>query len=337
MSESFSAVIPNGAARERLDRWLATTLPELSRSRIRAAIEAGQARVNGISVVSPSQTVKPGDHVEFIPPEAVSAGPRPEAIELAIQYEDEDVLVLDKPAGLVVHPGAGTQDGTLVNALLQHCGEALSSVGDPARPGIVHRLDKGTSGLMVVAKSTVACESLIQQFTNRRIVRRYRAFVRGHPVPADGKIARPIGRHPVQRTKMAVRDDGKPAVTHYRTCRRYGLAEGSPVAAELTCRLETGRTHQIRVHMAHLGCPLIGDPVYGRKMKWPRTMPEILAASIERFPRQALHAELLGFVHPASGDNLKFTSPLPDNLEQLQNELEPYAVIGVRSDTGEDD
>ena len=322
----------------RLDRWLAAELPEISRSRIRAAIEAGHARINGATVDSPARSVKPGDRVEFAPPGAVADDiPQPQAMDLAILYEDEDVLVLDKPAGLVVHPGAGTREGTLVNALLHHCGSRLSSVGDPARPGIVHRLDKETSGVMVIAKTQAAYLSLTRQFAARSIDRRYRAFVHGHPAPAEGRIEAPIARHPVRRKTMAVREGGKPAATRYRACRLYGLEGGEPLAAELACRLETGRTHQIRVHMAHIGHPLIGDPVYGRKRRRMHSLPAPLARAIDSLDRQALHAETLGFSQPISGDNLKFTSPLPYDLEQFKKVLERYASGGVRSVAGEED
>lgn len=338
MPESFSSIVPDEAPRARLDRWLAAELPEHSRSRIRAAIEAGHARINGVKVDSPARSVKPGDRVEFVPPEpAADEAPEPQAMDLAILYEDDDVLVLDKPAGLVVHPGAGTKEGTLVNALLHHCGAQLSLAGDPARPGIVHRLDKETSGVMVIAKTQAAYLSLTRQFAARRIGRRYCAFVHGHPAPQEGRIEAPIARHPVQRKKMAVREGGKPAVTQYRTCRLYRLESGEPLAAELTCRLETGRTHQIRVHLAHIGHPLFGDPVYGRKSSRARSFPAPLAQAIDTLARQALHAETLSFSHPAHGDNLKFTSPLPYDLEQFKRTLERYTPTDVRSAAGEED
>jgi len=338
MPESFSSIVPDEAPPARLDRWLAARIPELSRSRIRAAIEAGYASINGAKVDSPARSVKPGDRVEFVPPEAVlDQAPQPRAMDLDILYEDTDVLVLDKPSGLVVHPGAGTKEGTLVNALLHHCGSRLSTVGDPARPGIVHRLDKETSGVMVIAKTQSAYLSLTRQFAARQIRRRYRAFVHGHPIPAEGRIEAAIARHPVQRTKMAVREGGKPAVTHYRTCQLYRLDCGEPAAAELTCRLETGRTHQIRVHMTHIGHPLIGDPVYGGKMKRMRSLPAPILKAIDTLGRQALHAETLGFCHPGSGDNLKFTSPPPYDLEQFKKVLERNAPSSVRSAAGEED
>lgn len=315
--------------RERLDRRLAAGLDGLlSRSRLKALIEAGAVTVNTRTIRLASQIVKPGDLLVVAVPEARPAEPESQALALDIVHEDADLIVIDKPAGMVVHPAAGSPDGTLVNALLHHCGASLSGIGGVRRPGIVHRIDKDTSGLVVVAKTDAAHRHLARQFAEHSIERRYVALVHGHPRPPAGRIEGAIARHPVDRKRMAVTTrGGKAAVTHYTTTARWSCGE-RPLAARIDCRLETGRTHQIRVHLAHLGHALIGDPVYGRKPRTGRDLPEALRAAIGGFPRQALHAATLGFVHPESGGMLRFTSPLPEDMARLVAALDEHARAG---------
>jgi 23S rRNA pseudouridine1911/1915/1917 synthase len=301
-------------AGERLDRMLAAALPDLSRSRLKSLIAAGAVAEGGATIDDPSRRVKPGETYRVAVPEPAAAAPEPQAIPLAIVYEDDQIVVVDKPAGLVVHPAAGNPDGTLVNALLAHCGDSLSGIGGVMRPGIVHRLDKDTSGLMVVAKSDAAHQGLTAQFAGHRLARTYRAVVRGVPRPSHGTIDAPIGRSPRNRKKMAVVSRGKAAVTHYAV--DDVLAGGA--AALVTCRLETGRTHQIRVHMAHLGHAVVGDPLYGGT---PRGAGPA-ARALRDFPRQALHAAELAFTHPGTGAALSFTSSLPSDMKALIASLE---------------
>ena len=300
-----------GDAGERLDRMLSRRLPDLSRSQLKRLIEAGHVRRAGAVHRDPSLRVKPGDNFTVVIPPAAPALPIAQPIALDIRFEDAHILVLDKPAGMVVHPAPGNPDNTLVNALLDHCGDSLAGIGGVRRPGIVHRLDKDTSGLIVVAKTERAHQALSGDFAARRIDRAYRAFVWGVPIPSAGEIAGNIGRSPANRKKMAVvsATRGRPAITRYRLERAFAGA------AELECRLLTGRTHQIRVHLAHAGHPLIGDPVYGGRGGRARSLGTGLA-------RQALHARRLGFAHPASGDWLEFESALPGDLRQLAEFLE---------------
>ncbi len=300
MSETRDVTVTRADEGERLDRFLARALAPLSRTQMKRLIEAGQVRVAGAAATDPSAKTRPGQQVTVILPEPVPDAPAAQAMDLVIPYEDEHLLVVDKPAGLVVHPAPGNPDHTLVNALLAHCGDTLAGIGGVRRPGIVHRIDKDTSGLMVVAKTELAHRALTADFAAHRIERAYRAVVWGVP-PASGKIEGAIGRNPRDRKKMGlVTRGGKHAVTRYRRLEAFGTR-----AALLECRLATGRTHQIRVHLASLGFPLIGDPVYGRKRG-----PKI-------FSRQALHAWLLGFRHPVSGETLRFTSELPDDMKTL--------------------
>lgn len=296
----------------RLDKFLAETFPQFSRSQMTRMIEADAVRLQSdmTRVLSPDDKIKPGDVYELTPPDAVSANPEPEDIPLDILYEDDDLLVVNKPAGLVVHPGAGNPRGTLVNALLAHCKESLSGIGGVKRPGIVHRIDKDTSGILVVAKNDFAHRRLSEQFAEHTIERIYQAFVWGYVQKTTGVIIGDIGRSPVNRQKMAIVPHGKKAVTHYERITVFG----GGVASHIQCILETGRTHQIRVHMASVGHSLIGDPVYGII---PRTAPDFA----KYFPRQALHAGFLGFTHPRTDERLAFEAPLPDDMQDLLDNL----------------
>ncbi|MGE4430578.1 MAG: RluA family pseudouridine synthase [Sphingobium sp.] len=316
MGDEFSiltATVDEGYAGARLDKALAGLIPALSRERLKALILEGQvADGRGASVRDPSRKVESGQSFTLHVPDAVPADARPQEIPLAIIYEDSHLIVIDKPAGMVVHPAAGNPDGTLVNALLHHCKGQLSGVGGVARPGIVHRIDKDTSGLLVVAKSDAAHEGLARQFRDHSITRRYQAIVAGHPRPLSGTIDTWIGRSTRDRKKMGVQNEGrgKHAITHYRTLETLGSA------ALVECRLETGRTHQVRVHMAHIGHPLLGDPAYGSRGKTFGTILSRLA-----FRRQALHAAALGFIHPVTGERHDFESPLPADMQQLLSQL----------------
>ncbi len=305
----------------RLDAVLAARCPGLSRSRLQALIRDGRVAADGATISEPSYRVKPGQTFAIIVPESAPAIPQGEAIPLTVVYEDADLIVIDKPAGLVVHPAAGNPDKTLVNALIAHCGASLSGIGGVRRPGIVHRLDKETSGLMVAAKTDAAHLGLAGQFEGRSIERAYTAVVWGAPVPSEGEIRGNIGRSPRNRKKMAVLErGGRPALTRYRVVERYGPA-AEPAASRLECRLATGRTHQIRVHLAHIGHPIIGDPVYGRGRRAKGSAPA-LAAAAGALSRQALHAHLIGFDHPVTGKHHRFTSDLPLDIKALTDCLE---------------
>jgi 23S rRNA pseudouridine1911/1915/1917 synthase len=310
------------AAGGRLDRLLAAALPELSRSRLKALIEEGRVSAAGQAVTTPSAKVKAGQTFAIIVPETRPVALAAQAIPLEILYEDRELIVLNKPAGLVVHPAAGNPDMTLVNALMAHCGPELSGIGGEARPGIVHRLDKDTSGLMVAAKSAAAHQGLSELFAARNIDRAYWALVWGLPSPSEGTIAGNIGRSPRNRKKMAVlRHGGRPAETAYRMLRSFQNGRVSLVE----CRLKTGRTHQIRVHLAEIGHPVLGDPLYGRggtAARRARLLPEGAQAALAALGRQALHAKTLGFRHPVSGDDLQFESELPTDISALISSLE---------------
>ncbi len=311
----------------RLDRALQRQLPELSRTRLKQLILGGRIARDGTVLRDPAQRAGSGASIVVMLPEPDEPSPRAQPIPLDIRFEDEHLIVIDKPAGMVVHPAPGNPEGTLVNALLAHCGPSLSGIGGVRRPGIVHRLDKDTSGLLVAAKTETAHRALSHDFAARRIERAYSAIVWGVPAPAVGEIAGNIGRSPANRKKMAVvaAARGKPALTRYRIERRFG-AEGIWHASLIECRLLTGRTHQIRVHLAHIGHPLIGDPVYGTRAG--RALVHLGAragpagAAIAGFPRQALHARLLGFTHPVTGELLTLDSPLPDDMMGLLANLE---------------
>jgi 23S rRNA pseudouridine1911/1915/1917 synthase len=308
------------AAGGRLDRLLAGALPQLSRSRLKALIEDGRVTSAGKAVTSPAAKVKAGQKFAIIVPEARPVALEGQAIPLEILYEDKDLIVLNKPAGLVVHPAAGNPDRTLVNALIAHCGPDFTGIGGEQRPGIVHRLDKDTSGLMVAAKTEAAHRGLVEQFAARSIERSYLALVWGRPSPAAGALTGNIGRSPRNRKKMAVlRRGGRPAETGYKVLQSFQNGRVSLVE----CRLKTGRTHQIRVHLAEAGHPLLGDPLYGRgDTRRARGLPERAQAALAALGRQALHAKTLGFQHPVSGDTLQFTCELPSDIRSLISSLE---------------
>lgn len=307
------AVVPPDAAGWRLDRALAAALPTLSRERLKSLIAAGRVSSDtGILARDPAVKVAPGSRFDVAIPPPEPTHNVAQDIPLAIMFEDEHLIVVDKPAGLVVHPAAGNADGTLVNALLHHCGGSLSGIGGVARPGIVHRIDKDTSGLIVAAKTDRAHEGLAKQFARHSIDRRYRAILAGLPNPPAGSVDAPIARSSANRQKMAIvaGDRGKRAVTHYR------LISALKGASLVECRLETGRTHQVRVHMSSIGHPLLGDPVYGRARAEHRDILDRLG-----FKRQALHAAHLGFLHPITSTALAFDSKIPADMQALFSEL----------------
>lgn len=305
-------------AGQRADRFLADAFGPLSRSRVKALIEAGHVTRDSSPLREPAEPVRAGARYTLALPTPAPAVPQPEAIPLTILYEDSDLLVIDKPAGLVVHPAPGNDEGTLVNAVLAHCGADLPGIGGERRPGIVHRLDKDTSGVMVVAKTEQALAALSAAFAARDLDRAYLALVWGLPAPSAGSIEGAIGRDPRERKRMAVvTRGGKPALTHYRT-----LAVHAPAAALLECRLATGRTHQIRVHLASKGHPVVGDPLYLRRIPAAaRALPEGLRRMLLDFPRQALHATRLGFAHPRTGAPLSFTTAPPADMRALLDAL----------------
>lgn len=307
--------IPPEAAGGRLDKTLAEHAAELSRGRIQALMAQGLVSLGGKALSDASAKAAAGDYELLIPPPA-PAEPQPQDIPLDILFEDDDLIVVNKPAGMAAHPAPGNEDGTLVNALLHHCGASLSGIGGVARPGIVHRLDKDTSGVMVAAKTDAAHQGLSKLFAHHDIDRVYVALVRGVPQPAKGTIETRLGRSPHDRKKIAVlKSGGREAVTHYRTERTFGGAETKPLAARVACTLETGRTHQIRVHMASKGTPCLGDPVYG---SGPPAAPVREAIAAAGLKRQALHAAVLGFIHPVTGQAMRFESPLPADMAQLE-------------------
>jgi len=321
----------------RLDRFLASRLDGLSRARIQALIRQGKVECATGLLRDPGNKVAPGQTIRITIPPPEPAGPVAEAVPLSIVYEDKHLLVLDKPAGLVVHPAAGHAQGTLVNALLAHCGDELSGIGGVKRPGIVHRLDKDTSGLLVVAKSDAAHQGLAGQFAahgaDGRLVRTYEAFVWGVPPRKSGIIEANLGRSPTNRTRMAVvrGTQGRSAVTHFEVTESFTGPDGKPLAARLRLTLETGRTHQIRVHLAHIGHPVMGDPAYGAGFKSSvRRLPEKAAEALENLGRQALHALELGFEHPVTGRPLHFTSPRPNDIEALYRALKPAEAVPPR-------
>ena len=304
--------LPAEPADGRIDQLLTVALPDLSRERIKTLVRAGHLTVHRKTVSAPSARGHAGAAFSLAVPVPAPAAAQGEAIALDVVHEDDDLIVIDKAAGMVVHPAAGHRSGTLVNALLHHCAGSLSGVGGVERPGIVHRIDKDTSGLIVAAKTDIAHRGLAEQFAAHSVERRYKAIVHGRPRPASGTVEARIGRNPRNRKSMAVVGEGrgKHALTHYSTT--CLLDEATLVE----CRLETGRTHQVRVHMSHIGHPLVGDPLYQ-----PRRKRALLAAKDIRFGRQALHAATLGFVHPASGENLSFRSEFPADIKELFSRL----------------
>lgn len=325
---SFEVAVEDAGAR--LDRFLAER-PEivaahLSRSRLKGLIETDQARVNGVIVGEPARKLTAGNIISLTVPPPEPAEPQAENIALTIVHEDDHLIVIDKPAGLVVHPASGHETGTLVNALIAHCGDSLSGVGGVKKPGIVHRIDKDTSGLLVVAKTDAAHHGLSRLFADHgrtlSLTREYLAFVWGVPDRAHGTIETSLGRHSIQREKMAVVSEarGREAITHWEKIADYG------VASLIACQLETGRTHQIRVHMAHIGHPLIGDATYGSGFKTKIVkLPENARRAVEKLGRQALHAATLGFEHPQTREELVFESELPADLQALKNALAEIA------------
>tara|TARA_B100001939_G_scaffold347695_1_gene370151 strand:+ start:3666 stop:4721 length:1056 start_codon:yes stop_codon:yes gene_type:complete len=344
--DSYQLTVEDEARGLRLDKFLAERLPDISRSRLKTLITEQQVFLSPSSgartIDDPSYRVKPGETFELKIPDLVEPEPEGENIPLDIIYEDDHLLVIDKPAGMVVHPAPGSWHGTLVNALIAHCGDSLSGINGVKRPGIVHRIDKDTSGLIVVAKTDKAHKKLAKQFANHSLERAYLAVVWGVPNPADGFIEANIGRDPRNRLKMAVvKEGGKEALTNYRVLRRLepprtptrsGGAYSSgkkvkalrlpPSVSLVECRLETGRTHQVRVHMAAAGHPLIGDPLYGRRNPPLKNFSEQAREAISGFHRQALHAHVIGFVHPVTGEVLKFESDLPNDMRRLIAALE---------------
>jgi len=308
----------------RLDRFLAAALPDFSRSRLQQLLESGAVSLGAATIKDANHRVKPGDGFTVTVPPTAPAVPEGQDIPLEVVYEDRDLIVINKPAGLVVHPAAGNPDGTLVNALIAHCGTDALAIGGEARPGIVHRLDKDTSGLLVAAKTERAMASLAKQFANHTIERAYNAVVWGAPRDSTGMIESQIGRSPFDRKRMAVlRGGGKLARTRYKVIEKFGAGD-RPFASLIECRLETGRTHQIRVHLTHLGHPLIGDPQYGRSRTAPRgkSDAELHAFSAAgNFSRQALHAFILGFQHPSLHRTLRFEAPWPADFAALVDAL----------------
>jgi len=317
MPETLSLTACDTEPRQRLDRWLAENCgaASLSRSRIKGLIQQGQLTLDGAIITDPSQMVKQGGCYQLCLPDAAPAQPAAEPIALDILYEDTALIVVNKPAGMVVHPAPGNISGTLVNALLAHCGDSLTGIGGVARPGIVHRLDKNTSGVMVAAKTDTAHARLTAMFAAHDLDRRYQALVWGLPAARSGMVDAPIGRHRTDRKRQTVTDRGRPAITHYRT-----LRDLPPFGCLVECRLETGRTHQIRVHMAHIGHGVIGDQLYGRAKRagqMPDALTRTALAEIRSFPRQALHAAHLGFAHPTDGTPLSFDTEMPADMNRL--------------------
>jgi len=308
MSEllKLDGIISDESAGLRLDQALAQLFSDYSRGQITKWIKAGDVRVND-KVLRPRDAVMGGEHVVIAAQiEVVDDTWVAEAISLSIIYEDDDVIILNKPAGMVVHPGAGNHDGTLVNALLHHCPQ-LEAI---PRAGIVHRIDKATTGLLMIAKTLQAHNSLVTQLQERTVLREYQAIVMG-VMTAGGTVDAPVGRHPIDRKKMAVTGNGKPAVTHYRVEQRYRAH------THIRCKLETGRTHQIRVHMAHIRYPLLGDPAYGGRIRLPKGASEATKEALQGFRRQALHAGLLGFIHPTTGEEVSWRVDMPEDMQNI--------------------
>lgn len=326
-------IVPHEWSGKRVDLFVSANAPDdFSRARVQALVRKGLVTVNGVAPRGTSSKIVAGDVVRFAMPEAEEADPEPENIPLDILHEDEDLIIINKPAGMVVHPAPGNWSGTLVNALLHHCRGELSGIGGVKRPGIVHRLDKGTSGVMVAAKSYRAHIDLQEQFADHGrtgpLQRSYLALVWGAPPRMKDTINAPLGRHPTKRLQRAVVDedakDAKQAITHYQVLDRFGAQEktGEALVSLVECTLETGRTHQIRVHMGHLGCFLLGDPEYGRQfMNRSSRLPEAAQQTLVEMNRQALHAKTLGFRHPATGETIVFEAEVPEDMSALVEAL----------------
>ncbi len=317
---TYTVPAPSDKAGVRLDKMLADAIPNLSRTRVKALIMEGRVvDGGGAAMLDPAFKVKASQSFTITVPAPALAAPQPQAIPLNVVYEDDDVIVIDKPAGMVVHPSPGHPDGALVNALLAHCAGSLSGIGGVSRPGIVHRLDKDTSGLIVAAKNDAAHHSLSRQFAAHSLERAYKALVWGVPNPRQGEVEGAIGRNPANRKKMAVvKKGGKPALTRYKTLKTYGA-----FASLVECRLASGRTHQIRVHMASLGHPVIGDPLYGANaQRRVKSVPEEAKRALLAFKRQALHAFLIGFDHPKTTQNIRLNSNLAKDIIELQKILD---------------
>lgn len=326
----IALVVSADHAGMRLDRFLAGEVPTLSRSRLKALIRNGHVRISDQPITDAAQKLKCHEKIDIAVPPPQSPQPQAQAIALDVVYEDRDVIVIDKPAGLVVHPAAGHADGTLVNALIAHCGESLSGIGGVRRPGIVHRLDKDTSGLLVVAKNDAAHQNLSDQFAahgaDGQLQRRYRALVWGRLTRPSGQIDAPLGRSRINRVKMAVVPEaaGRHAVTHYQVANVFEDVKGEPAVSLLDLELETGRTHQIRVHLAHIGHPVLGDQTYGVGFKTSASrLNETAQAALRELDRQALHAAELGFTHPRTGKSLHFISQMPADIAALVKALTP--------------
>ena len=322
LPEAIEVVAGPSAVGQRTDRFLADAIGTLSRSRVKSLMQDGAVLRDNVALRDPAEPVRPGAVFIVQPPAAIAARPEPQLIPFEILHEDGDLIVLDKPAGLVVHPAPGNEDGTLVNALLAHCGDSLPGIGGERRPGIVHRLDKDTTGIMVIAKTEQALAKLSAAFAARDIDRAYHALVWGVPNPPSGEIEGAIGRDPRERKRMAVvARGGKPALTRYRTRRTWP----SPVTL-IECLLATGRTHQIRVHLASAGHPVVGDPVYLRRVPVAaKALTSPVRAALLDFPRQALHAARLGFAHPRTGRALLFERPMPADMGALVEALDRQA------------
>ncbi|MGD9639377.1 MAG: RluA family pseudouridine synthase [Alphaproteobacteria bacterium] len=315
MSNNYSKItlpeVPSSHNNERIDKWISSESKEISRSRVQQLIEQGYVLKNNDIINDAAKKVHQGDIIEILIPPAEEAIPVGEKIDLDIVYEDEDLIVINKNPNMVVHPAPGNSSGTLVNALIEHCGSSLSGIGGVKRPGIVHRIDKDTSGLIVIAKNDLAHQSLSEQFAAHSIRRAYIAVVWGVPKPLKGRIETNLGRHKVNRKKMAVlKSGGKVAITNYETIKNI-----QNMVSVLECRLETGRTHQIRVHMAHIGCPLVGDQTYGNNKKHLAKFFE--NAVVKDFLRQALHAKELGFIHPRTQKEMFFSKDMPEDMKIL--------------------
>ncbi len=323
LGETFHAMIGFSEDGLRLDKAVATLLPDFSRTRLQNLIDGGECLVDGVPCTTPSRKVKAGEQIVISLPPLEDATPVPENIPLEILFEDEDVIVLNKPVGMVVHPAIGHGTGTLVNALLYHCGDSLSGINGVKRPGIVHRLDKDTSGLMMVAKNDFAHHHLSEQLQDHSLSRVYHALVFGVPFPHKGRIETLIGRHSSNRLKMAVvKGNGKEAASNFTVLENF-----NDVLSLVECRLETGRTHQIRVHMQHLGFPLVGDELYGLQSNKAKSIlrkggyEDDVIDGLMSFPRQALHAAEISFIHPKTEEEMHFVSPLPRDLEKLISSL----------------